>query len=358
MSNLTRRNKSKLELLPDEIFLELFSYMKPIDLYHGFLNLNSRLNNILNDTYIYIHIINDNEHKNDQLCINYFARQIIYLAIDCHWTCLSYPINLRFLTNLRSLHIPMPSDEQCLDITPTNLPYLTNLTINDNVFKSILFNTNSFPHLSTCCIPRIYSSMLNTMKSNQLCITLHSLQLSSCLIHDLYDILPYLPNLNYLEIVLQSNNRNIQQDYIKHNKISHLKIKLRKLEPDFEILLKSMSNLRRIEFLWNNSYQWYNERKNFNFNRFSDIINENSKLLQRLDIDIHVSKCDYVIDTIHHINLQWFSSLSIIEIYNDRSFFITTKKISLNPEDKLITTILQSTYMAQRNAGFNRITID
>ena len=34
---------STLELFPDELLLELFSFIKPSDLYHGFVNLNQRL---------------------------------------------------------------------------------------------------------------------------------------------------------------------------------------------------------------------------------------------------------------------------------------------------------------------------
>jgi len=349
MSDSFRQNLSTLEVFPDEIFLELFSFIKPIDLFRGFVNLNSRLNHILNDIHICIDIINDDENEDYQLCLNYFADQVIYLAIDCHWSCLSYNISLQSFINLRSLHLPMPTTKQCFEITPMNFPFLTNLTIHDSAFKSILLSSYSFPNLVTCCIPRVYRAVSNQIGPMESCLTLHSLQLGSYSIMNLFNILPYLPNLNSLEITLQSNNRTIYQSYIKENKISHLKVKLRKLDPDLDILLKSMPNLRRFEFLWNELYQSYNERKNFDFKKFSDILGENSSSLKRIDIDIHVSKCDYDIDnSIHHLNLQWFSSLSKIEISNDHSFFITTRNLSSNANEKMITTLLQSTYIRQR----------
>ncbi|CAF4914343.1 unnamed protein product [Rotaria sp. Silwood1] len=351
---------SKLELFPDELFLELFSFIHPIDLYRGFINLNSRLNNILNDIRICIHIINDDQCEDYQACLNHFAYQIIYLAIDCHWSRLSYKISLQQFVNLRSLYLPMPTDQQSLEITSNNLPFLTNLTVNENTFKSILFDSNLFTHLITLCVPRIYSSISNQIESVQSCLTLHSLYLGSCTIIDVLTILPYLPNLNYLDIVLLPNNQTIHQSNVKHDNISHLKVKLRKLDPDLEILLKSMSNLHQLEFLWNEAYTgiWYSGINSFNFEKFSDILEKNSVSLKRVDIDIHISRCDDDIDYIHHVNLQWFSSLTKIKIKNNGSFFITTKKLSADAEEKMITTLLQSTYMTQRDARIHRVKID
>ncbi|CAF1371808.1 unnamed protein product [Adineta steineri] len=346
---------SFLELFPDELFLELFSFIKPIDLYRGFVNLNQRINNILNDTHLCMHIINDVEHEVDQACMIYFARQIIYLAIDCHFSTLSYDISLRSFVNLRSLHLPLPSVNQCLEITPNNLPYLTNLTINDKIFKSILCNLDPFPYLSTCCIPRVYPRNFSLMEPSQLCLTIRSLNLCSCSINHLLDILAYLPNLNYLEIVVLPNKEIIRQCDIKHNNISHLKVKLRKLDPDLEILLKSMPNIHRLEFLWHQAHQDYHGRKSFNFKRFSDILEKNPGSLKRIDIDIHVSKYDYDIDSIHNLNLQWFSSLNKLLIFSDDSVLITTQRLSSNPQEKLITDLLQSSYMTERNARFKRI---
>ncbi|CAF4047201.1 unnamed protein product [Rotaria sordida] len=360
MCNYISHEISTLELFPDELFLELFSFINPIDLYHGFINLNSRLNNILNDIRICIHIINDDQYEDYQACLNHFAYQIIYLAIDCHWSRLSYNINLQSFVNLRSLYLPMPTDEQCLEITSDNLPFLTNLTINDNTFKSILFGSNLFSHLVTLCVPCIYSSILKQIESMQLCLTLHSLYLGSCTIIDVLNILPYLPNLNYLDIALLPNNKTIHQSDVKHKNIFHFKVKLRKLDPDLEILLKSMSNLHRLEFLWNESYTgiWYNGPNSFNFEKFSDILEKNSVSLKRIDIHIHISRCDYDIDYIRHLNLQWFSSLNKIKITNNGSFFITTKKLSTDAEEKMITTLLQSTYMTQRNTRIHRVKIN
>jgi hypothetical protein len=155
MNDSISQDVSRLELFPDEIFLELLSFIRPIDLYHAFVNLNSRLNYIINDIDICIHIINNKECKNYQSCINYFVHQIIYLAIDLHWSCLSYNLHLQSFVNLRSLHLPMPNAKQCLEITPDNLPFLTNLTINNKSFRSLLFGSNSFPHLLTCSIPGV-----------------------------------------------------------------------------------------------------------------------------------------------------------------------------------------------------------
>ncbi|UJR16951.1 hypothetical protein I4U23_003849 [Adineta vaga] len=357
MNNSMFERRLTLEIFPDELFLELFSFIQPIDLYRGFINLNSRINHILNDTYICIHIINDDNSHDSQACLNYFAHQIIYLSIDCHPSCLSYEISLLSFPNLRSLHLPLPTDQQCDEITPINLPFLTKLTIHNNAFKSVLFDKNSFPYLIACCIPQIYSSISNKMQS---CLTLQSLHIGSCSIVQLFQILPYVPNLIYLETILQVNSRNIYpQSYIKHEKLSHFKVKLRKLRPDLEIILRSMPNLSRLEFLWNEPNQSYGERKSFDFDFFSSILNYNvGSTLKHIDIDIRVSKCDEDIEQIRRINLRWFSLLSKIVIRLGDTFFLTTRKLSTDAENELITTLLQSTYIMQRNARFNRIKLD
>ena len=79
ISDYKRHAKSTLELLPDELFLELFSFIKPIDLYLSFVDLNSCLNNILHD----IHIANNDYHEQYEICLNYFSSQIGSLAVDC-----------------------------------------------------------------------------------------------------------------------------------------------------------------------------------------------------------------------------------------------------------------------------------
>jgi hypothetical protein len=188
----------------------------------------------------------------------------------------------------------------------------------------------------------------------QLCLTLRSLRLCSCSIIELFDMLTYLPNLNYLEMILLSNNESIRQPYIKHNNLSHLRIKLNKLGSDLEIVLKSMPNLHRLEFLWHEANYWDIE-KNFNFEKLANILENNSAFLRRVDIDICVSRWDYDMDSIRQLNLLWFSSLSKIRIFDIDAVLITTQNLASNAEENVIRNLFQSTYVMQRHARFNRI---
>jgi len=354
MSDHIHHEKSTLELFPDELFLELFSFIKPIDLYYSFSGLNSRLNNILHDIDIYIHIINNDQCEQYKNCMDFFASQIIYLAIDCHWTCLSYEINLRPFINLQSLHLPMPSEEQCRDIRPQYFSHLTHLTINNNTFKLILFSLKSFPNLISCHVQRVYSSIIYRIEPVQLCLTLQSLHLYFCSINDLFDILQFVPNLKYLEIGSTSINESLPCSEIKHKHLAHLKVKLLQLEPYLEILLMSMPNLSRLEFLWNGYQQPWGVTGKFDFEKFACILDKNSNSLKRVDINLRLFECDYDIETIRCLNPQWFSLLSIERILDDDSVFITTKRLSSNTKEIMIMNLLQSTYMTQRNKRVSR----
>ncbi|CAF1198098.1 unnamed protein product [Adineta ricciae] len=357
MNYLTSARHSTLEIFPDELFLELFSFIQPVDLYRAFRHLNQRLTRILHDIYICMHITSDDDDELQHECLNYFSRQIIYLAVDCHPTRLLYEIDLRPFNNLRSLHLPLPTDEQCSQITPQNFPFLTQLTIHNNAYRSIVFGSNSFPYLIACCIPQIYPDYERTMRP---CVTLRSLQLGSCSLQYLLRILPHAPNLTYLDVCLQSSEAQITETDWKHEKLSHLKIKIRKLVPDFEIILKTVPNLSRLEFLWNESCVDRYSRKSFDFTLFSSLLRASlSPLFKHLDIDIHVPKCDENIGDIHEINPAWFSRLSKINIIShDYSVFLTTRKLVTNADNALTTILLQSTYITRRNARFNRIKLD
>jgi hypothetical protein len=348
MSDYICSKYSTLEIFPTELFIELFSFIKPIDLYIGFLNLNSRINTILHSISIHIHIVNNEYYEQHKDSMNYFANQIIYLAIDCHWSYLSNNISLRSYPNLRSLHLPMASHNQCQEIQPKYLPFLTNLTIHDIAFKSILFSLNKFSNLLTCHVLRVYSSIIYRIESNQFCLTLQSLHLYFCTIHDLFDILQFIPNLNYLEVILASMNETVPYLDIKHKNLSHLKVKLRQLDPDLEVLLESMPNLSRLEFLWNDYYHW-DVGKNFDFEKFADILDKHSNSLKHIDINLRLFKLDCNIDIIRCLNPQWFSLLSIQRILSDGSMFISTKRLAVNTEENMIKNLLQSTYMIQRN---------
>jgi hypothetical protein len=70
---------SHLEIFPDELFLELFSYISPRDLYYSWNGLNRRINGILRSVRISFDLI-DNIDENYRI-LKYFSRQIVYIHL-------------------------------------------------------------------------------------------------------------------------------------------------------------------------------------------------------------------------------------------------------------------------------------
>jgi len=131
---------SRLEILPDELFLDLFSYIPPIELYYVWNGLNNRLNAILRSVQISIDLFentNDNNHV-----LNYFSQQIVYIHLYVSYESL----DLKKFSNLRSLIIDIKlTEEQLHSIQPNFLPCLQRLTFSEwwkdkEPLNEIIFN--------------------------------------------------------------------------------------------------------------------------------------------------------------------------------------------------------------------------
>jgi len=97
MSDNLSSNQLQLEVLPDELFLEIFQYVEPITL-HSFKGLNKRINCIIQALKVNIVVQCQEEDEFDYLSI-FAPAQIIRLEIRNY--CLS--LNLNIMTELRSL---------------------------------------------------------------------------------------------------------------------------------------------------------------------------------------------------------------------------------------------------------------
>jgi hypothetical protein len=97
MSDNVSSNRLQLEAFPDEIFLEIFQYVDPIDL-RSFKGLNKRINCIIQAVKINIVMQRQMKDEFDYLSI-FSSSQIIRLKIlnDC------LSLNLNNMTELRSL---------------------------------------------------------------------------------------------------------------------------------------------------------------------------------------------------------------------------------------------------------------
>ncbi|CAF3296151.1 unnamed protein product [Rotaria sp. Silwood2] len=62
--------QSRLEIFPDELFLDLFSYISPTDLYHVWHSLNRRFSAIIRSVRVSFDL-NENTDENTR-ALNYF----------------------------------------------------------------------------------------------------------------------------------------------------------------------------------------------------------------------------------------------------------------------------------------------
>ena len=94
MSNST---KSQLETLPNELFLEIFQYVAPIDRY-SFKGLNKRIDSIFGDVKLSINP--GDESRIEQLLSTFSPLQVIHLKTNVRFCELAYTMK-----NLRSLKL-------------------------------------------------------------------------------------------------------------------------------------------------------------------------------------------------------------------------------------------------------------
>jgi hypothetical protein len=153
---------SHLEIFPDELFLELFSYISPRDLYYSWNGLNRRINGILRSVRISFDLI-DNIDENYRI-LKYFSRQIVYI----HLCIPSNLIDFKEFINLRSLIIDTKlTSKQIESIDPMNLPNLRRLTFNeewksDDPLNEILFHQKtSNQWIKVCHLPIIPTYFLH-----------------------------------------------------------------------------------------------------------------------------------------------------------------------------------------------------
>ena len=114
---------SQLEIFPDELFLELFSYISPEELYHVWIRLNRRFASIINSLKISMDLFDSSSQSINTL--NYFAHQIVYINIRAF----SPSLNFNSFPKLRTLIIDTQLNPRQLKlIRPWILPALKRIT--------------------------------------------------------------------------------------------------------------------------------------------------------------------------------------------------------------------------------------
>jgi hypothetical protein len=153
---------SQLEIFPDELFLDLFSYIPPRELYHIWFGLNHRINAILRSVRISFDLVENTQEIHRIL--KYFSQQIVYI----HLRLPSNSIDFQQFPNLRSLIIDTKLTAKQIDsIHPIILPDLRRLTFNEvlkgeDPLNKIIFNrTSSNQWIKVCHLPSMPNYFLH-----------------------------------------------------------------------------------------------------------------------------------------------------------------------------------------------------
>ncbi|UJR20149.1 hypothetical protein I4U23_023281 [Adineta vaga] len=213
-----------VEDLPDELFLYIFTFLQPKDLFNGWYNLNYRINTIVCSTHIHI-TIKDNDDFNGFLpYFKHFSSQITHLKDERFFP--NPKIDLCSLPNIQFLYLTQCSNEQLQNIHPNNQSYLTHcflLSATWQFYERILFGQPRFPHLMSIGCPRSGSIyLLNvTHATNKIIRRLH---LQSASPEILYKFIEYLPCITSLIINYFYENNSSSPTLFTNSKIHRLTI--------------------------------------------------------------------------------------------------------------------------------------
>jgi hypothetical protein len=205
---MSKLAKSHIELFPDELWLEVFAYNSPIDLYNAWRNLNSHINAILRSVCISIHIENKSDgnihHKN---ALTYFPLQTVHIKdkrLDTRTTVQFWPIDLLPLVNIRSLQLALCSQEQLEQLI--NLHQLTRLILPcDNSSQDFLERfvlgrkgEELFPHLRS--VGRIWCEKPKGSSSGDINTTIRHVHLYVLTCSSNIDFIQNLPELTSITV--------------------------------------------------------------------------------------------------------------------------------------------------------------
>ncbi|CAF1471406.1 unnamed protein product, partial [Didymodactylos carnosus] len=265
---------SKFESLPDELLLNVFSYLKPIDLYRAFFNLNIRINYILNDSYLKFHLDFDNVPvcEYDLLC-EYVMDQI---STRLHSIKLSNSTLELFFTQFDFDKFPYLTSMSLIKLTTfepneTNIFFQQLLKIRLQLSHLLIIECQSVIEIDLYKI--IFSNQLPKLKSCQLifrsdpidfgclgkiciCNQLEHLTIDKCDFDQLLYLLQYLPKMRYLQAsiigsVTISGKKDLA-DLIPY--LNQLKLTVVRFDY-FEYFIQHIPQLTFVSLIYLNAYQ-------------------------------------------------------------------------------------------------------
>jgi hypothetical protein len=278
-----------IERLPDELWLEIFSYIPCLDLFCCFNGLNKRINSIVNSKRIKLQLKNNLNYKKSKILIEKLSEYIIGLSIKYY----DQDIDISPFKNLLSLHISHVTIKQLLQIESNYFQYLNQLNIvvcsNDLALGNFLFSHNKLNYLTTCWFPSL-DSYFQDNKIYQSNLTLCSLRLNYCHIKTFLKILYFLPNLISFESALVSitnSNQLISYPIINHLNLIRLKIFLRANASFYDLQIMIL-HVPCLEQFYLNIDKRNILTEEFNFIALANILQSGLSNMKKCDIKINL----------------------------------------------------------------------
>ncbi|CAF2572557.1 unnamed protein product [Rotaria sp. Silwood2] len=216
---------SRLEMLPNETFIEIFQYLDIENLFRAFDNLNFRFNTILRNLNNLVCYLWDNNYTK----MNSFISYIDTLIINCRIN-----INFNYFTNIRYLKLTWLTDQILEQLNTSTLRCLEHLFV-----KQLSCNCADILY------DKIFSNTFPCLKSFYVC------QNSSIIAKEWFVCLPVLCNLQigiidlfvYVAILSKCPNLNIFKFLLKSRDISvcgkpHVNLKQMTIKSEDSNLLK------------------------------------------------------------------------------------------------------------------------
>jgi hypothetical protein len=192
---------STFDRLPNELLMDMFDYLPPVDLYHGFLGLNYRFNSLL-QLLEHRHLVLDRNWRTETNAIRFFDTRITTLIVQ-H----DEPIDFSFFPNIRALKLCRPTIKQCNAIQSCFIPNLKHFYINSihlghscAQLSHHIFAT-SYPSLRTCRLEEVSNSSHRCSTSHPVLTNIQwTMKLDT-----LKRVLSSCPQLTHLQVSLGSN---------------------------------------------------------------------------------------------------------------------------------------------------------
>ncbi len=195
--------KNRLEFLPDELLLYVFSMIPTFDLLKGMSHLNSRFDAVLRSAML---TWNLGWPLLSELFLH--LHQIIYL--NCASSLVFMPdFSPCILPQLRSLTLKEASTLQLLSIQPRYLPHLVYLSVTPlyteteeemQLLETLFINKERFIQLKTCHLESLRDILPRL--PTQISSPLRALTLNRCNANDIINLLKSFPLLTYLNLTL------------------------------------------------------------------------------------------------------------------------------------------------------------